>query len=879
MFANVFDSNGDPLTGLSAQDFSITDTGDQQSVASITRPQTDSQTNISVSLIIDRSGSMRGQQIEDARQAAIDFVNLFNSGDQGEIISFESQINIRQRWTRTVPSLESSINNISVGGQTALWDAITTGVEEVASRQGRSVVIVLTDGQDNQSSTTLSRTVDLATEQAVPVYTIGLGSGVNESDLRQLASTTGGEYRFAPSSSDLSEIYNNIRQTIADEYELRYETTNTATDGSQRQVELTATSGGATGSDTGTYESPCAPLPTARFSLPDSISAGQDVTFDGSQSSANGGSLVSYEWDFDNNGVTDGSGETTTHVYSNTGTYEARLTVEKTCGASDVTTEDLTVTGTDIAISIDNVNDPVEEGETLEVDLLLENLTDTTRSVSVVLEAFDGATADVAPIQVVRGQTETLTLEWETEQGDAGTDEIRVTTGEATVSQTVTIEDAPTQFEEQVSQKIGSGGIAEQIDNTSIIASASDAVGADVGDKPMATTTIDGLETAVENGDLTQETAAEAVRRMNHGEEAILKTLQFIGSETQGTDLEPGDDPDTIHYADRVAKYLVETLLAVLSQADSIQNVVFQRLPGWAQDLINLGGSNVLQALRDDLVTSFIGNAVSVGDAREETKTLIGGEANNIVSNIANGTYSTAQTVVGAIADVFDRIGDAIADFIQAGFETGSIQVVSGAAINTVGGLVSGSATVWGAARRINEGYRVDTIPASETFPGSTDTIVQSKNDGIQYIRELMDNSREWLIWIRDKILDFGIISNLIEFVQDVVDIAEAVGSWDFVSLLANSASLIINGVQTAIGILYGIAGLLTSAGAAAVVTRVTNAAGIILGQVITDILEGQQSSLSGFPNIPDRDQVFAAGGSAVPPWASEFANELESGI
>jgi VWFA-related protein len=443
VFASVRDSNGNPLTGLTARNFTVQEDGVNQSIKSFTAPEGGgSKSDVSVSLVIDHSGSMSGTKLSKAKTAAKNFVDQFRDDDQGQVISFGSSITFNERWTKSVSALKSAITSISSAGSTHLWEATKTGVDQAAGRVGRSAVIALTDGKD-RTSKTADYVIQAAKESNVPVYTIALGGDPNESALKRVANETGGTYHKAPSPSDLIGIYDRISQSIADEYEITYETTNTATNGTIRDVTVSASYGGDSGYDTGIYEAPCAPLPTAAFSMsPSTPVIDQETAFDASASSANGGQLVAYDWDFDNNGVTDASGETATHTYTSPGTYEARLTVEKTCGARDVEVKEFDVSKGNFELAITSVNDPITAGETLEVTASVTNISGEDQTNSVLLKDFDGNTVDGNAVQLYPDETTEKTLEWDTESGDKGTGEIIVSVGNVSATETVTIEES-----------------------------------------------------------------------------------------------------------------------------------------------------------------------------------------------------------------------------------------------------------------------------------------------------------------------------------------------------------------------------------------------------------------------------------------------------
>jgi hypothetical protein len=139
-------------------------------------------------------------------------------------------------------------------------------VQEIELETDSPAVLALTDGQENASSNLKQDAIDVANQAGVPVYTIGLGSGVNTSDLQDVADQTGGRFFEAPSSSDLETVYEEISQQLSSRYAVTYETSNPQLDGTQRTIDLTSTAGGTSGTESTTYLAPGVLVPlTSNF--------------------------------------------------------------------------------------------------------------------------------------------------------------------------------------------------------------------------------------------------------------------------------------------------------------------------------------------------------------------------------------------------------------------------------------------------------------------------------------------------------------------------------------------------------------------------------------------------------------------------------------
>jgi Mg-chelatase subunit ChlD len=180
---------------------------------------------LDVVLVIDRSGSMSGTPIQDARDAAKEFTDNLVSNSEVGIVSFASSSGVNKDMTllndyNNKVSVKSAIDSITDGGSTAMGEGMADA-NDLLINHGRSsarkVMIVLTDGETNAGSDQNGEdAIAYANANGVTIYTIGLGSSLDEALLRHIASETGGTYYNAPDSSDLSEIYATISQELSD---------------------------------------------------------------------------------------------------------------------------------------------------------------------------------------------------------------------------------------------------------------------------------------------------------------------------------------------------------------------------------------------------------------------------------------------------------------------------------------------------------------------------------------------------------------------------------------------------------------------------------------------------------------------------------------
>ena len=238
LYITVADEDGDPLVPPLAQGkFSLSENGieiDQSVPAnnfdfsnSVTSPK-------SIALVLDISASME-DAIDEMQAAAVSFINMLAAPpDEAEIIRFAKTVEPvvpDPEFTSVKGDLIAAIQaaipkDFDFRDGTAMYDAVEQAVADTAVQgtDRRRAVVVIADGRDNSSSSIdLNGLIDLALDEGVPVFTIGLGD-VNAENMQQLADETGGQYYYAPDKDDLDTIYDQISEIISSQYTLAYDT-------------------------------------------------------------------------------------------------------------------------------------------------------------------------------------------------------------------------------------------------------------------------------------------------------------------------------------------------------------------------------------------------------------------------------------------------------------------------------------------------------------------------------------------------------------------------------------------------------------------------------------------------------------------------------
>ncbi len=255
LYVGVTGADGNPVGGLAARDFAVTEDGQPVTLADFAGGAGP----ISTVLVIDRSGSMdEDNKLDGAQDAARAFVDQMRPGDQTAIIAFSNEPELIEPFTNDKDLLDRSIRQIRADGPTALYDSMIAGVDELKGAAGRRALLLLTDGRDQirtgddsqASRASLDSAISSAVKAGIAVQTIGLGDraggerdGIDETVLQKIADATSGEYFYAPSGAQLAGLYRKLSAGLQQEYTLTYRSPRPFYDGTRRDIRVSV--GGA----------------------------------------------------------------------------------------------------------------------------------------------------------------------------------------------------------------------------------------------------------------------------------------------------------------------------------------------------------------------------------------------------------------------------------------------------------------------------------------------------------------------------------------------------------------------------------------------------------------------------------------------------------
>jgi len=220
-YVTVLDAEGIPIAGLQPQAFTATEDGNAIAVKSVQQVQ-DATLPLAVVLVIDVSGSMAGEPLSAAKQAAIAFVNQLPPGDTAALFAFSTEVRPVVPFTSNKAELTNAINGLNAVGATSLYDAVQTAVfASGAATTQRRAVVVLSDGEnESQSPVTAQQSFEAADQAGVPVFTVGFGAGADTSYLEEVARRTGGQF-FRADTADVGRVYGAIAELLRSQYVLQ----------------------------------------------------------------------------------------------------------------------------------------------------------------------------------------------------------------------------------------------------------------------------------------------------------------------------------------------------------------------------------------------------------------------------------------------------------------------------------------------------------------------------------------------------------------------------------------------------------------------------------------------------------------------------------
>src|ERR1700674_4003119 len=253
--------HGKSVTDLTREEVGIRD--DQKSPAAITGFRNEAQLPLRLGIVIDTSESITSRFSFEQR-AAIDFLKkvLTDKDDLAFVVGVANSVLLVQDFTSDLQQTSHAINQLAPAGGTALWDAVSFAADKLASRAETQPVarmlVVISDGKDNSSSTTLKEAIASAERGEVFVYTVSTREAndgddytlvgdrvlVGDRALKVLAEHTGGAAFMPGSVTGLNHGLDELQQVIRSRYLVSYKPASFKHDGQYRAIDITAQKSG-----------------------------------------------------------------------------------------------------------------------------------------------------------------------------------------------------------------------------------------------------------------------------------------------------------------------------------------------------------------------------------------------------------------------------------------------------------------------------------------------------------------------------------------------------------------------------------------------------------------------------------------------------------
>jgi Ca-activated chloride channel homolog len=243
VFVTVTDQHGAPVADLQRENFALKEDGKEQKISIFDR---ESALPLSIVLSVDTSLSTK-KDLPLEQASAHKFVHTIMRPQDGlALYTFSEEVSQVVPFTADLKRIDEGISRIRNGAATALYDAIFLGSHALGKRQGRKVMVVITDGGDTVSQVDYQAALRAAQEAEAIVYSIiivpieasaGRDTG-GEHALIQISEDTGGKYYYASSLAQLDSAFRKISDELRTQYLLAYYPSQRYSDSEFRRIQV-----------------------------------------------------------------------------------------------------------------------------------------------------------------------------------------------------------------------------------------------------------------------------------------------------------------------------------------------------------------------------------------------------------------------------------------------------------------------------------------------------------------------------------------------------------------------------------------------------------------------------------------------------------------
>src|SRR3954463_3611480 len=242
---SITDRKGRFVTNLTKDDFEVFESKKPQVIQEFTA---ESDLPLRLGILIDTSNSIR-DRFKFEQEAAISFINsvIRTNMDRGMVVSFDTKAELVADLQTDTEKLVTAVRNLRPGGGTALYDAVFFACRDNLSQDQpkhkfRRAIVIVSDGDDNQSSYTRDQALEMAQKADVVLYAISTNRSKIEQDgdkvLKYYTAETGGRAFFPFQVEDMEQSFENIANELRHQYNLSYKPEPLKTDGLFHTVDL-----------------------------------------------------------------------------------------------------------------------------------------------------------------------------------------------------------------------------------------------------------------------------------------------------------------------------------------------------------------------------------------------------------------------------------------------------------------------------------------------------------------------------------------------------------------------------------------------------------------------------------------------------------------
>ena len=243
LHATVVDDKQHIVTTLDKGDFSVYENGHPQVISSFRHEDIP----VAMGIVVDNSGSMREKRAK-VNAAALNLVRASNQSDEVFIVNFNDEYYLDQDFTSNINKLKAGLEKIEARGGTALYDAVVASADHLKkdARLEKKVILVVTDGEDNESAESLEQAVRrLQAENGPTVYAIGILEKEEHPKhakraLQIMSERTGGIAFFPQTLDEVDAISRTVAHDIRTQYTIGYKPSTPKSEGRYRQVKVDA---------------------------------------------------------------------------------------------------------------------------------------------------------------------------------------------------------------------------------------------------------------------------------------------------------------------------------------------------------------------------------------------------------------------------------------------------------------------------------------------------------------------------------------------------------------------------------------------------------------------------------------------------------------